>query len=94
MRRAMASMLQPTASADKRMPIAGDDCGTRAKMLPESSPIRWPPITLRGAAKGLWGLIKTINAVAPIALITTTFSLPRIIAIIKMAKPAKALCQM
>jgi hypothetical protein len=48
-----------------------EECGIKAHNEPEKRPMRWPPITLLGAAVTFLGMVKTIKAVAPIEAITT-----------------------
>jgi len=52
-----------------------EECGIKAHNEPEKRPMRWPPITLLGAAVMFLGMVKTIKAVAPIEAITTACSI-------------------
>ena len=54
-------------------------------------PTRCPPITCLVCAETLFGIAKTIKEVAPIALITTILSLPRMRTRISRTQAAKEL---
>ena len=50
----------------------------KQNILPEAKPMRWLPITFFALAESVPGIANTINVVAPIALIRTILSLPRV----------------
>jgi len=65
----------PTASEYTRIDEMTNECGIKAHNEPEKRPMRWPPITRRGAAVMFLGMVNTIKAVAPIEAIITVCSI-------------------
>jgi len=63
----------PTAVESTKAVVNVDVWGIRAQTEPESIPTIWPPITLLGMAVIFLGMVKTMNAVAPMEAITTAF---------------------
>jgi len=66
---------RPTASEYANAECRNDCCGIKAQSDPKVRPIRCPPITFLGRAVMLFGIAKTMKAVAPMAAITTEFSI-------------------
>jgi len=61
----------PTASEYAIIEYHKEGCGIRAQTEPIEKLIKCPPMIFLGLAVISWGMANTINAVAPIADITT-----------------------
>ncbi len=81
----------PTANDRTRAVVNVEVCGIRAQTEPQSIPTMCPPITLRGRAVIFLGMVKTMNALAPIEAMTTAFCSESTISIIKTIMVAKKL---